>query len=38
MAYTLVDVDSPPPGAVIDGISRIDGVLSVRSVPVEPAS
>jgi D-3-phosphoglycerate dehydrogenase len=38
MAYTLVDVDSPPPGAVIDGIARIDGVLSVRSVPVEPAS
>lgn len=34
MAYTLVDVDSPIQAAVIDDLSRIEGVLSVRSIPV----
>jgi D-3-phosphoglycerate dehydrogenase len=33
MAYTLVDVDSPVQDAVIDAISAIDGVLSVRAIP-----
>lgn len=33
MAYTLVDVDSPIHAAVIDDLSRIEGVLSVRSIP-----
>jgi len=38
MAYTLVDVDSPVAAAVIDAISAIDGVLSVRSIQEpEPA-
>ncbi len=37
MAYTLVDVDSPIPPAAIDAISAIDGVLSVRAIPVEEA-
>ncbi|HVN35345.1 MAG TPA: phosphoglycerate dehydrogenase [Casimicrobiaceae bacterium] len=38
MAYTLVDVDSPVAAAVIDAISAIDGVLSVRSIQQpEPA-
>jgi D-3-phosphoglycerate dehydrogenase len=32
MAYTLVDVDSPVAAAVIDAISAIEGVLSVRSI------
>ncbi|HET7096436.1 MAG TPA: phosphoglycerate dehydrogenase [Casimicrobiaceae bacterium] len=32
MAYTLVDVDSPVAPAVIEAISAIDGVLSVRSI------
>jgi D-3-phosphoglycerate dehydrogenase len=32
MAYTLVDVDSPVAAAVIEAISAIDGVLSVRSI------
>jgi D-3-phosphoglycerate dehydrogenase len=35
MAYTLVDVDSPIQSAVIDAISAIDGVLSVRAIPAE---
>jgi D-3-phosphoglycerate dehydrogenase len=35
MAYTLVDVDSPVRDAVIDAISAIDGVLSVRAIPAE---
>ncbi len=35
MAYTLVDVDSPIPVAAIDAIAAIDGVLSVRAIPVE---
>jgi D-3-phosphoglycerate dehydrogenase len=33
LAYTLVDVDSDVPGAVIDAIAAIDGVLSVRYLP-----
>ncbi|MFO1322038.1 MAG: phosphoglycerate dehydrogenase [Burkholderiales bacterium] len=33
MAYTLVDVDSPVPEAVIAGIRGIGGVLSVRYLP-----
>jgi len=33
MAYTLVDVDSPVQDAVIDAISAIEGVLSVRAIP-----
>jgi D-3-phosphoglycerate dehydrogenase len=33
MAYTLVDVDSPVQDAVIEAISAIDGVLSVRAIP-----
>jgi len=37
MAYTLVDVDSPIPQVAIDAISAIDGVLSVRAIPVEDA-
>jgi D-3-phosphoglycerate dehydrogenase / 2-oxoglutarate reductase len=36
MAYTLVDVDSPVQDAVIDAISAIAGVLSVRAIR-EPA-
>jgi D-3-phosphoglycerate dehydrogenase len=35
MAFTLVDVDSPISPAVIEAIAAIDGVLSVRSIPVE---
>jgi D-3-phosphoglycerate dehydrogenase len=34
MAYTLVDVDSPVPEAVIESIRSIAGVLAVRSLPV----
>jgi D-3-phosphoglycerate dehydrogenase / 2-oxoglutarate reductase len=37
MAYTLVDVDSPIPDALIDALAGIEGVLSVRAIPVEPA-
>jgi D-3-phosphoglycerate dehydrogenase / 2-oxoglutarate reductase len=33
MAYTLVDIDSPAPDAVLEAIRRIDGVLSVRDLP-----
>ncbi len=33
MAYTLVDVDSEPPRAVIDRIAAIKGVLMVRFIP-----
>ncbi len=32
MAYTLVDIDSEPPQAVIDKIAAIKGVLMVRSI------
>jgi hypothetical protein len=35
MAYTLVDVDSPVPSGVCERIRSIDGVLSVRYLPVE---
>jgi D-3-phosphoglycerate dehydrogenase len=35
MAYTLVDVDSPISPAVVEAISAITGVLSVRAIPVE---
>jgi D-3-phosphoglycerate dehydrogenase / 2-oxoglutarate reductase len=38
MAYTLVDVDSPIEPAVIEAISRIEGVLSVRTIPQETAA
>ena len=34
MAYTLVDVDSPVDEAVVRAIAAIDGVLSVRAIPV----
>ena len=32
LAYTLVDVDSPVPAAVLASLSAIDGVLSVRLI------
>ena len=35
MAYTMVDVDSPVAPSVIDAIAAINGVLSVRYIPVE---
>jgi D-3-phosphoglycerate dehydrogenase / 2-oxoglutarate reductase len=35
MAYTLVDVDSPIQPAVVDALSKIKGVLSVRAIPTE---
>jgi D-3-phosphoglycerate dehydrogenase / 2-oxoglutarate reductase len=38
MAYTLVDVDSPIPSAAIASISAIQGVLSVRAIPVDDAT
>jgi hypothetical protein len=38
MAYTMVDVDSPVEQSVIDAIAAINGVLSVRSIPVEQAA
>ena len=34
MAYTLVDVDSPVDAAALAGIAAIDGVLSVRYLPL----
>lgn len=34
VAYTLVDVDSAVPQAVIDSIAKIEGVLSVRYIPL----
>jgi D-3-phosphoglycerate dehydrogenase len=33
VAYTLVDVESAVPAAVIDSIAKIDGVLAVRYLP-----
>ncbi len=33
MAYTLVDVDSPVKGPLIDELCRIKGVLAVRYIP-----
>ncbi len=35
MAYTLVDVDSPIQASVVEAISAIQGVLSVRAIPAE---
>ena len=35
MAYTLVDVDSPVEASVVAALATIDGVLSVRAIPVE---
>lgn len=35
MAYTLVDVDSPVGGKVIDAIRAIEGVLAVRYLPLQ---
>ena len=35
IAYTLVDIDSEPPQAVIDKIAAIKGVLMVRSISVQ---
>jgi D-3-phosphoglycerate dehydrogenase / 2-oxoglutarate reductase len=35
MAYTLVDVDSPLPQALIEQIAVIPGVLMVRDLPLE---
>ena len=35
MAYTLVDVDSPVEEGVVEALSAIEGVLSVRAIPVE---
>src|SRR5207249_12181520 len=37
MAYTLVDVDSPVQPEVIQSLSAIEGVLSVRAIPEENA-
>jgi D-3-phosphoglycerate dehydrogenase len=34
MAYTLVDVDSPVDEGVVAALAAIDGVLSVRAIPV----
>lgn len=36
MAYTLVDVDSQVPDALIGQLAAIEGVRSVRYLPVEP--
>jgi D-3-phosphoglycerate dehydrogenase len=36
MAYTLVDVDSAIPDALVRALESIDGVLSVRAIPLEP--
>ncbi len=38
MAYTLVDVDSPAEAGVVAALAAIDGVLSVRTIPAEPAA
>jgi D-3-phosphoglycerate dehydrogenase len=35
MAYTLADVDSPVPAAVLGELRGIDGVLAVRYLPAE---
>ena len=35
MAYTLLDVDSRMPAKAVEQIGRIEGVLSVRYLPVE---
>jgi D-3-phosphoglycerate dehydrogenase len=36
-AYTLVDIDSPVGDEVITAVADIQGVLSVRAIPVEAA-
>lgn len=36
LAYTVVDVDSPVPGAALEALRAIDGVLAVRYLPLEP--
>jgi len=38
MAYTLVDIDSDVPPAVLDHLARIHGVLAVRYLPLAGAS
>ena len=35
VAYTLVDVEIPVPGKVVDAIAGIEGVLAVRYLPLE---
>lgn len=35
MAYTLVDVDSPVPAALVDKLAAIEGVRSVRYLPLQ---
>jgi D-3-phosphoglycerate dehydrogenase len=35
MAYTLVDADSPVPAEVTKALAELNGVLSVRYLPVE---
>jgi D-3-phosphoglycerate dehydrogenase / 2-oxoglutarate reductase len=35
MAYTLLDIDSPPPDKVLAQLAAISGVLAVRSLPAE---
>jgi D-3-phosphoglycerate dehydrogenase / 2-oxoglutarate reductase len=35
MAYTLVDADTPVPGEVVAELCALDGVLSVRYLPVD---
>jgi len=34
VAYTLLDVDSEVPAAVIESIAGIEGVLAVRYLPL----
>ncbi|HJV62591.1 MAG TPA: phosphoglycerate dehydrogenase [Albitalea sp.] len=38
VAYTLVDVDSPIKQTVLDEIAGIEGVLTVRYLPLDPAA
>jgi D-3-phosphoglycerate dehydrogenase len=38
MAYTLVDVDSPIPDALVRALAAIEGVLSVRAIPADSAA
>jgi D-3-phosphoglycerate dehydrogenase len=35
MAYTLVDADSPVPAEVVEDLAELNGVLSVRYLPVD---
>jgi D-3-phosphoglycerate dehydrogenase len=32
IAYTLIDLDSPPSAGLVDAIGKIDGILSVRAI------